>query len=167
LDLQIRIAPAATGDTARVAQLTQKTNQFNLTTRRYSEADISRMASSADCSVLTLHVSDRFGDSGLSGVCIAHRLDAIARIDTFLLSCRVLGRGIEEEFAARCIEILARKWSVAELGAEYVRTSKNGQAEGFWADLGLTSDPAGASGMYRGAVSRAVQRHASYIKVLP
>ena len=76
----------------RVAQLTQKTNQFNTTTRRYSEQQISTMAESPDWDVYAVRVRDRFGDNGIVGVVIVHDGDDVSDIDTFLLSCRVISR---------------------------------------------------------------------------
>ena len=83
----------------RVAQLTQKTNQFNLTTRRYSEADIDRFIGNENTAVYAMSVEDRYGDMGITGVFIARREKLSATVDTMLLSCRVLCRQLEFAFA--------------------------------------------------------------------
>ena len=82
----------------RISQLTNKTNQFNLTTKRYTEAEIENKMNSSNFNVIALSVSDRFGDFGITGVAILETDDSITSIDTFLLSCRILGRKIEEQF---------------------------------------------------------------------
>jgi FkbH-like protein len=121
LDLEIRIAPLEAGQLARVAQLTQRTNQMNATLARRGEAEIQAlMAEGAEC--LTVEVKDRFGSYGLTGVAIiglgesamtqgvpGSRADEgvrpTLRVDTFLLSCRALGRGVEHRMVARLGEI--------------------------------------------------------------
>jgi FkbH-like protein len=93
---EVEIVSVAGGSTLmRVAQLTQKTNQFNVTTRRYSEQQIAEMAGSADWRVYAIRVKDRFGDNGLVGVVITRGAEDVEEIDTFLLSCRVVCRTIE------------------------------------------------------------------------
>jgi FkbH-like protein len=84
----------------RIAQLTQKTNQFTLTTRRYSDAQIQELSQSDSADVIHVQLKDRFGESGLTGVCILRFEGNRALIDSFLLSCRVLGRGVEDAFLA-------------------------------------------------------------------
>jgi FkbH-like protein len=117
---------------ARVAQLTQKTNQFNLTTRRYSEADVQAFANREDAVVLTLATRDRFGDLGLVGVLILERDGGVGRVDTFLMSCRVLGRGLEHAMVERCFETMRAAWGVETWRAEYIATRKNMQVADFW-----------------------------------
>jgi FkbH-like protein len=98
--LEVRIAPMSPKDLARVAQLTQRTNQMNFTTVRRSESDIQALLESGKAECLTVHVSDRFGSYGLAGAMIFRGgVDAIS-IDTFLLSCRALGRGVEHRMLA-------------------------------------------------------------------
>ena len=95
LDQEVVIAPVGPDTIARVAQLTQKTNQYNVTTRRYTEQQIEEFASQPGCGVYSVHVKDRFGDNGIVGVLITRIDEDICEIDTFLLSCRVIGRTIE------------------------------------------------------------------------
>ena len=120
----------------RVAQLTQKTNQFNLTTRRYSEADIKKYMEAKDVDVLSLRLMDRFGDSGLVGVCILKYIGKRAVIDTFLLSCRVLGRGVEDVFIIQAIKMAKQRACEAVIG-EYYPTKKNEQVKDFYPRIGF------------------------------
>lgn len=80
---------------ARIAQLTQKTNQFNLTTQRYTENQIELFMKNGKTKVFSFSVSDKFGESGLTAVCIVHEKNTIASIDSLLMSCRIMGRNIE------------------------------------------------------------------------
>jgi FkbH-like protein len=120
----------------RIAQLTQKTNQFNLTTRRYNEADIRSFMESDKSDVIYLRLSDRFGDSGVIGACILKYEDSNALIDTLLLSCRVLGRGVEDAFLHQVLE-LAKKRSNKRVVGIYSATSKNGQVQAFYPKHGF------------------------------
>ncbi len=95
LEQEVVIANVTPDSIARVAQLTQKTNQYNVTTRRYTEQQIAEFVSRPDCGVYSVGVKDRFGDNGIVGVLITRTEDDVCEIDTFLLSCRVIGRTIE------------------------------------------------------------------------
>src|SRR5204863_3222627 len=103
LELKIQIQTATPENLPRVAQLTQRTNQFNFTTRRRTEIEL--QARSGTMETLTVTVSDRFGDYGLVGVILYSRQIGQLDVDTFLLSCRVLGRGVEHRMLARLGEI--------------------------------------------------------------
>ncbi|MEE8302302.1 MAG: HAD-IIIC family phosphatase [Candidatus Tectomicrobia bacterium] len=135
LQIVARIGPGEVRDFSRIAQLTQKTNQFNLTTRRYSEADIQELAQGSDSAVFSLSVEDRFGAMGLTGVFIARNQAGIGVIDTMLLSCRVLGRDLELALADRCMATLEEKWSIERWEAEYIPTRKNAHVACFWEKL--------------------------------
>ncbi len=100
LKMELSLAPVDRVSLARAAQLTQKTNQFNATTRRYSEAEVQRRTSSANWIVTTVGVRDRFGDNGIVGLVMADRAEGALNLDTFLLSCRVIGRGVETAMLA-------------------------------------------------------------------
>lgn len=120
----------------RVAQQTQKTNQFNLTTRRYNEAQILALAESRDADVLTLRLTGRFGDAGLVGTCILRYENDTARMDSFLVSCRVLGRGVEQLLLAAASRRARDRGCRVVLG-EYYATAKNGQTADFYARMGF------------------------------
>ncbi len=98
LQQEVEIEPVSKSTLARIAQLTNKTNQFNLTTRRRSEQEIAELCASPGWSCFSLSVRDRFGDNGLVGVAITHRQQECSEIDTLLLSCRVIGRSVEAAF---------------------------------------------------------------------
>lgn len=124
--------------TARIAQLTQKTNQFNLTTRRYSEAEVSAFMRDPDWLVAHFSLADVFGNSGIVGVAIVRGVSAkTAEIDTFLMSCRVIGRYAEQAFAHHVLQRLASA-GVERVVARYAPTPKNEMVRPFWTSLGLT-----------------------------
>jgi len=137
LHMVATIHEARSEEIARIAQLTQKTNQFNLTTRRYSEGDITQFVMQEDHAVFSLTVTDKFGDSGLTGVLIMVREGERARIDSLLLSCRVLGRNLESVFLHYCLQYLASAWGVREWLGEYLPTKKNRQVEDFFERMGF------------------------------
>jgi len=95
LQLEVDFAPLGEEDLRRSAQLTLRTNQFNFTTIRREEADVQALAADGQHDIRTVRVRDRFGDYGLVGLVILERGDQAWTLDTFLLSCRVLGRGVE------------------------------------------------------------------------
>jgi FkbH-like protein len=131
LDQEVKIA-AITGDAlVRVAQLTQKTNQFNLTTRRYSEQQIAELTASADWRVYAAWVKDRFGDNGLVGVVITHDTDGVCEIDTFLMSCRVVGRTVETAILSFLAESALCR-GLKRLEGWYLPTKKNDLAKEFY-----------------------------------
>jgi FkbH-like protein len=121
----------------RVVELTQKTNQFNLTTRRYTQKDLEPMTKSADYLLYALQVTDKFGDNGVVGFCIIKKLEPEAwYLDTFLLSCRVLNRTIENAFMAFIYE-RAKASRVKKLIGEYIPTPKNRPVAHFYEQLGF------------------------------
>jgi len=128
LNMRALVTRASDLTVSRIAQLTQKTNQFNLTTRRYSEAEVRSLVSRPDWEVFGLSLTDKFGDSGLVGVGILAREGETARIDTLLLSCRVMGRTIETAFLAFLAEWAAHRGARLMVG-EYIATKKNGPVE--------------------------------------
>jgi len=121
----------------RVAQLTQRSNQFNLRTIRYTEADIDRLRKSEDCITLSFHLEDKFGDHGLIGLIILKQLDsAEAFIDTWIMSCRVLKRGVEE-FIVNQMARQARDRGIQRLIGEYLPTPKNAMVKDLYAQMGF------------------------------
>ena len=123
----------------RIAQLIGKTNQFNLTTRRHNQAEVATMAASADHVVAWLRLRDRFGDQGLVVVGIVRCRDGDAEIDTFLMSCRVMNRRVEQAFMAYLLEHAKRLGCTAAVGT-YLPTKKNSMVSGFYGDLGFEAD---------------------------
>ena len=140
LEMKLTIAPATDVTISRIAQMTQKTNQFNLTTRRYTESDI-RLLLNNGAQIWTLAVADRFGDNGITGLMIL-KPDNGWNIDTLLMSCRVLGKGIEEAFFK---SVISRYNGV--LTAQYIPTAKNGQVAEFYERMGLKLERMNDGGM--------------------
>lgn len=131
LQMRLAVAEADAFSIPRVAQMTQKTNQFNLTTRRYTEPDL-RQKLAEGARIYTIAVSDRFGDNGITGCMIIEH----GEIDTLLLSCRILGKGIETAFL-RAIQNRLLAEGTPRLKAAYVPTAKNGQAADFYDRCGF------------------------------
>ena len=130
LEMRLTIAPATDVSIPRIAQMTQKTNQFNLTTKRYTESDI-RLLLDNGAQIWILSVADRFGDNGITGLMILKPENGW-NIDTLLMSCRVLGKGIEEAFFKTVIS----RYEGA-LTAQYILTAKNEQVADFYDRVGL------------------------------
>jgi FkbH-like protein len=136
LDQRVEIAALGAETLTRAAQLTQKTNQFNMTTKRFTEPQLAEIAGEAGRSVYTVRVSDRFGDNGVVGVCMTKTSDSICTIDTFLLSCRVIGRTVETAVLAFLAE-RCRAAGIEQLRGVFVPTKRNKPAEKVYADHGF------------------------------
>jgi len=124
-------------DIIRVAQLTQKTNQFNLTTIRYSEQEIYTLMQSNASQVITLKADDKFGAYGLIGVAIIRFKENCCEIDTFLMSCRAIGRGLEEILFNECIK-QGKVKGVNVVHGLFLKTGKNMQVKSFYEDHGFS-----------------------------
>ncbi len=136
LQQEAELEPVSEMTLARVAQLTQKTNQFNLTTRRYTEPQIAEMAKLPDWHIFSIKVRDRFGDHGLVGVAITHDEGEQCDVDTFLLSCRVIGRTVETALLAYLAESAALR-GCKHLVGWFLPTKKNAPARDFYQQHGL------------------------------
>lgn len=137
--MSVRIDSAA--QVPRLAQLTQKTNQFNLTTRRYDEQQIHAFIADERWLVADFSLADVFGDSGLVGLAMFRLLDdGVAELDTFLMSCRVIGREAEGAFLHTLLRQLAAR-GVNEVQAQYLPTAKNILVKDFLPAQGF--EPAG------------------------
>jgi FkbH-like protein len=148
LDMRIVFRPFDATGRSRIAQLIAKSNQFNLTTRRYTEAEVA--AFEADGSTFTLQVRllDIFGDNGMIAVvvCLPAGEDAW-EIDTWLMSCRVLGRGVERAMLREIVHH-ARARGVGRLIGRYVPSARNGMVAEHYAKLGfrhVAGEPPGAT----------------------
>lgn len=136
LDVSVRVAPAAEADAARVAQLTVRTNQFNLTTRRLRPDEIVALVRAPGSVVLTVRARDRFGDDGLVGSVLGRLADDGLHIDNMVLSCRVLGRGIEQATVAGLLD-RAREAGLPAAHGRYEPSSRNGRVADFYPSLGF------------------------------
>jgi FkbH-like protein len=122
---------------ARITQLINKTNQFNLTTQRYSESDVAAFESDRDVLGLQVRLQDRFGDNGMISVVICRRDGADWLIDTWLMSCRVLNRRLEEQ-VLNIVHASAREQGIRRLIGMYRPTAKNGMVKDHYRKLGFT-----------------------------
>jgi FkbH-like protein len=143
LEQQASIDPVTDASLGRAAQMCQRTNQFNLTTKRYTAANLEALLASPDNELYTLSVADRFGDSGITGLAILRIDGQEAIIDTFLLSCRVLGRRIEDAFLAFLADRAVACGATSLLGL-FEQTAKNSQVARFYADRGFDEVEQGA-----------------------
>jgi FkbH-like protein len=125
----------------RVAQLTQRSNQFNLRTVRYTERQIAELAGSPAHVTLAFELKDRFGDSGLISVIILEIQGDAFFVDTWLMSCRVLGRGMDQ-FVLNTIVEKAKELGIKRVRGEYISTAKNGMVKDHYAKLGFTPEDA-------------------------
>jgi FkbH-like protein len=134
LEMRVRIGRADAFTIPRIAQLTQKTNQFNLTTRRYTEAEIRVARDDEHTEIFWLELNDKFGTSGVVGVLILkENVSGEWHIDTFLLSCRVMGRTVENAFLAA----IAQETGASRLIGEYLPTPKNAPVKDLYERLGF------------------------------
>ncbi len=141
LGLEMTVFAAQKQHIARVAQLINKTNQFNLTTRRRRQDEVEKLAGDPRCRVIGMELKDKYGDYGLVGVAILEKKETTCVIDTLLMSCRALGRDAETAF----IGVLAEQ--AAALGCKtiegcYIPTAKNAVVKGFYQKHGMTFDAA-------------------------
>ena len=137
LRLEVLVGEVGPDSIPRISQLTQKTNQFNLTTRRYSEEEITAGIHEGK-KVWAVRVKDALGDYGTTGVCIVDPGSEEWRIDSFLLSCRVMGRAVEKAFLSY-VANQARSAGMARLIGEYIPTKKNQPCASFFSDAGFVS----------------------------
>src|SRR3984957_2632071 len=135
LNIECNIEVDPSKQLVRAAQMTQKTNQFNLTTRRYEVTDLARFVESSEHAVLMLDYRDRFGDEGSVALAIVDLAEG--RIDTFLTSCRVIGRKVEARLLDKAVE-LCRDRGLQRVIGEYIPTRKNKMAASFYEDHGFT-----------------------------
>jgi FkbH-like protein len=132
LNMRVTITPVDAASLERVVDLIRKTNQFNLTTRRYSAAEVARMIADSSYGVFCLRLVDRFGDNGIVGVAIVRESQGVAHLDTLLLSCRVIGRTVETALLAYVVQ-WSRQRGLRQMDGEFVPTAKNAPAADFFA----------------------------------
>lgn len=153
LEMTAEIAPVGASSLPRVVQMLGKTNQFNLTSRRHGQADVLAMMAQPGTMLRTLRLKDRFGDQGIVALAIAVPIDGDSlRLDSFLVSCRAVGRGVEDALWAELVRA-ARAAGYRHLNAEYVRSPRNGQVAGLLPRFGMVSvEATDAQGSYRMAL---------------
>jgi FkbH-like protein len=138
LEIEVSIMQANEFNISRITQMTQKTNQFNLTTKRYTDSNILNLLNHGSW-IHCINVKDRFGDNGITGLLIIQvNLDnKLASIDSFLLSCRILGKKIEDQFLAYILDKLFLQ-GINEVRSKFIPTSKNEQVSDFFDKHGFT-----------------------------
>ena len=144
LELVVRISPVAPGQVPRVSQLTQRTNQFNNTTIRRTDAQVAQELASGEMEGLVVEVSDRFGDYGLVGVALYTLRGDSLWVESLLMSCRTLGRGVEHQLLARLGEIAVGR-GLATVDVPFERTVRNAPMLRFLEEVGSGEGGSGAT----------------------
>ena len=139
LGIVARIEELNGSNLPRTTQLLNKTNQMNLSTRRMTESELTAWVDQQDRKLWTFRVSDKLGDSGLTGIISVELEDGRAKIVDFVLSCRVMGRKVEETMLSTAVKH-ARSKGVDEVYAQYVATPKNRPCFEFWKRSGFVQD---------------------------
>ncbi len=149
LDMVCTVSGFTKFNTPRVAQLSQRSNQFNLRTVRYTETDITEMAETPDVIDICFSLEDKFGDNGLVAVVIMKPVDAVSLfVDTWFMSCRVLKRGLEN-FTLNTMVEKAKQAGYMRIVGEYLPTSKNKMVENHYDSLGFVRIEGTATSRYR------------------
>jgi len=136
LGIMVTVEPLSQANLRRATQLLNKTNQFNLATRRLTEPELDSWAAQAGRGMWTFRVSDKFGDAGLTGLASLEKRGTTAHVVDFLLSCRVLGRKVEETMVAWLVARAAELGAV-EMRADFIATAKNKPVLDFWRRSGF------------------------------
>ena len=147
LQLELTISKAVFSELHRVTQLINKTNQFNLTTTRRDILEIESLANLPNVDIFVASAKDKFGSYGLIGVCIIDYSNDVNNIDTLLLSCRALGRGLEESFLAFVASNLIEKNHKPVIG-KYIENERNQLAKNFYSQLDFKLRESGVDGEY-------------------
>lgn len=146
LGMEAHILPFDSYALPRVLQLVQRSNQFNLTTIRYSEADLRQLAADPGVAAFCIRLADRLGDNGIIAAVILRKQGSDAIVDTWIMSCRVLGRRVEDLTVQLMVE-KARQLGCRRLVGRYLPTSKNGIVENLYPQQGFSA--AGEDGTTR------------------
>ncbi|MDF1741859.1 MAG: aminotransferase class III-fold pyridoxal phosphate-dependent enzyme [Verrucomicrobiales bacterium] len=153
LNLEVKITEAAAHDHSRIAQLSQRTNQFNANTLRLSESDLAtRCADSGECSIVS--VSDRFGQYGLVGAMLYRETGSSLRTDLFILSCRALGKGVERVMMIELAR-LANELGLETIEVGFEESEKNEPCRAFLSEIGAEFDK--TDGVFRIAMAEAAE----------
>jgi FkbH-like protein len=141
----VRIFTAGEAEVSRLSQLSLRTNQFNLTTRRLQPSDVLALVRDPEALVFAVRTADRFGDNGLVGAVLAHRASGTVHIDNFLLSCRVFARGVEQS-ALSVLLRHARDTGANSVVGTYRPSPKNGKVREFYPRNGFAKIADDATG---------------------
>jgi FkbH-like protein len=150
----------------RLAQLTQRTNQFNLTTRRYDVSRLQEIAEDPNARLVWLDLQDRFGANGIVGCGIIRLQGVAAVIDSLLLSCRVIGRGAEAVLVTK-LAVEARGMGASALVGEYIPSDRNAQVQDLYGRLGFTGPEAdGETQRWSWALAAGIPESPDWFKVV-
>lgn len=161
LEMVAEVKPFDKFHFSRIAQLTQRSNQFNLRTIRYTEQEIERIAQDENYLTMYFTLKDKFGDYGLISVVILDKQDDALFISEWLMSCRVLKRGMEEFIVDNIIQMAARQ-GVSKVIGEYIRTPKNNMVSDIYARMGFNEQ---GNGKYEIDIDK-YKNHKTYISIL-
>ncbi len=139
LDIKVKIKLADEFSIPRISQLILKTNQFNLTTKRYQEEEIKKFVKDGKIIVGYSEIEDKFGNSGITNVFIIKKNSEEWILDTFLLSCRIMGKGIENGIIGKILEN-GKKEGIKKIKAKFISTTNNKPAENFLLDYGFEKE---------------------------
>jgi FkbH-like protein len=145
LNVQVKIERAGAATLARVHQLLQRTNQFNLTTRRYAAEELAGFVRDPAWRIYTLRARDCFGDHGVVAAALVRTEAKRWIIDSLIMSCRVIGYGVETAFLAAVVAG-ARAQGISAVVGEYIATKKNAPARDFYSKHGFVAEDAGGEG---------------------
>ena len=165
IGIEISIDKDDSSQIQRISQLTQKTNQFNLTTKRYTESQITDFIENKNQAIFSIKVKDKFGDSGLTAVLMINQNNSVINIDTFLLSCRIMGRNIEKAI----MNFIVNYYSALgfdEICSAHFPTVKNKPVRVFYEDLGFKiSNEDQGNKYYKIKISDYVYQKVNYVKI--
>jgi FkbH-like protein len=165
IGIEIEIRKNESLQIPRISQLTQKTNQFNLTTKRYTENQIEDYINKNNDTVFSVFVKDNFGESGLTAVIIVNENGKVANIDSFMMSCRIMGRNIEKAIMNHLIKRYQDK-GFTEFTAAYFPTLKNKPVLSFYEDSGFEIIRENDNNKYyKTNISEYLFKEVSYIKI--
>lgn len=145
LNTEVQIRAAQPPDFPRITQLMMKCSQFNLTNRKFLYGDLETMFENPDMCILTMKVADKFGDMGIVGSAILKKEESGVKIVVFLLSCRTIGRKLEEVLAYACLRWADLKGAELLIG-EYIPTGRNRLVEDFYYSMGFAAENNGDKG---------------------
>ena len=136
LDMEMTISPFDELGRKRIVQLINKTNQFNLTTQRYTETEVEQFEKSSDVFTMQIRLSDRFGDNGMISALICRQIDKQWEIDSWLMSCRVIKRRVEEAVCDELVQ-LALKHNIEKIKGVFIPSPKNSLVKTHYQQLGF------------------------------
>ena len=134
--MQAILAPFRDQDMVRITQLINKTNQFNLTTRRYTQSEISEIAADEANYTLQIRLQDTFGDNGIISLVICRENQKVWEIDSWLMSCRVFKRDVERMVLDQIVQA-AQERGITRIEGEYIKTEKNVVVENHYSNCGF------------------------------